>query len=441
MTQVKTEGAALQFADESGVSRRKHDALRAQWNALSAETTSLRMNLIAPAIPHFWIVREPRTIASPPGRTITRQHQLGADFAVVRRRGINELHITIQPEPDDTIAMMVVRLDTILREHDAVVARMEVFGAVAARAEFLMSMWRLMGDTPWPVMWIDGAGFGRTGIAGLHVFAVAGVDVETITVGRRIVGRAFSDSVARHCLLGDITPGSARASRMEQAGEIFKTMQTALHVAGMRVNDIARTWLYLDRLHSWYDYFERVRTGIFRQWGLFDSGVPASTAVGARNPHAVALVAGAWATVPRNDAMRTRSVRSPLQSLGDDYGNSVARAMEWDTPGHRRITVSGTASIAMRGESVHKGAIDAQVDLTMDVVEAILVSRGLDFADVTRATAYVKLPRHADALDDWFERQGVWFPAITAHAEGCRDELLFEVELDAIMEKPTGGRA
>lgn len=382
------------------------------------------------------IARKPQTIAPTTAKTITRHHQLGVDFTVVRRLGLNELHVTIQPEPDDTIAMMLLRLDTILREHDAVVVRMDVFGALAARPEFLMSMWRLMGEAEWPVMWIDGAGFGHNGIAGLHVFAVAGVEVETIIIGRRIVGRAFSDSFARHCLLGNIHPRRTRASRSEQAREVFETIQTALNVAGMSVNAIARTWLYLDRLRDWYGDLDRVRIELFREWGIFDSGLPASTGIGARNPHGVAVVAGAWATLPTNDAMAMRPVESPLQRSADDYGSNFARGMEWDTPRHRRITVSDTASTTFGGASAHKGDINAQVDLTMDVIEAILVSRGLDFSDVTRATAYVRMPRHAVALDDWFERRGLWFPTVITHADVRRDDLLFGVELDAIMEKP-----
>jgi enamine deaminase RidA (YjgF/YER057c/UK114 family) len=98
--------------------------------------------------------------------------------------------------------------------------------------------------------------------------------------------------------------------------------------------------------------------------------------------------------------------------------------------------VSGTTSIAPGGQSVHKDDITAQVNLSLDVIEALLLSRGLDFSDATRATAYLKTPRHANSLDDWFKPRGVWFPAVRIHAGVCRDDLLFELELDAIMEKP-----
>ena len=394
------------------------------------------MNTIALPTPALSIHRQPQAIVALPATTITRHHQLGADFTVVRRLGLNELHVTIQPEPDDTIAMMLLRLDTILREHNAIIARMDVFGAVAARVEFLTAMRRLMGEVAWPVTWIDGAGFDGSPIAGLHVFAVVGVNVESISVGGRIAGRVFSEPSARHCVLGDIIPRHARTSRAEQAREVFDAMQVALDLAGMSVNDIARTWLYLDRPLGWYGKLDRACAQLSRKWAIFESGVPASVEIGAGNPHGVAIVAGAWAMVPTNGGLSVRAVRSPLQRPADDSRSDGACGMEWNTPGHRRITVSSTANIALGGASGHKRDINTQVDLAMDVIEALLVSRGLDFSDVTRATTYVKSPRHASALDDWFERQRLWFPAVIAHADVCRDESLFGIELDAIMEKP-----
>ena len=56
------------------------------------------------------------------------------------------------------------------------------------------------------------------------------------------------------------------------------------------------------------------------------------------------------------------------------------------------------------------------------------------FTDVTRATAYIKHPRHAAALDDWFHRTGApWFPFVPTHTQVCRDELLYEIELETMI--------
>jgi enamine deaminase RidA (YjgF/YER057c/UK114 family) len=68
----------------------------------------------------------------------------------------------------------------------------------------------------------------------------------------------------------------------------------------------------------------------------------------------------------------------------------------------------------------------------MEVAYAILVSCGLNFSDVTRATAYFKNIQDALAFDAWRREQKVEsFPLIVAESTICRDELLFEIELDA----------
>lgn len=371
--------------------------------------------------------------------TIARQHQLGIDLTFVRRCGLNELHITLQPAPEENPSAMLLRLDAILREYKATVVRMEIFGSCASRPSFLKLMRRMMGRISWPLMWIDGAGPAGEPVAGLHVMAVHGANVKSLQIDGRVVGTMFTDASARHCILGDILPTHLHGARAKQAREVYENIERALHLAKMEPHNLARTWLYLDDLLSWYDDLNRVRTEIFREWNLFAAGVPASTGIGAKNPHGAAMIAGAWATVPHNAAAAVKEVVSPLQCPAGSYGSSFARAMEWTTPGHRRLTVSGTASIEPGGASAHLGDLLSQVDLTMDVVEAILDSRGATFADVTRATAYIKHPEHASALDDWFERSGApWFPAIATHTQVCRDELLFEIELDTIIATPGG---
>ncbi len=73
-----------------------------------------------------------------------------------------------------------------------------------------------------------------------------------------------------------------------------------------------------------------------------------------------------------------------------------------------------------------------QIDLTLQVVEAILVSRGFRFSDVTRATAYFKHLSDIPKFDAWRARHAMGsFPAIATQCGICRDDLLFELEADA----------
>jgi enamine deaminase RidA (YjgF/YER057c/UK114 family) len=113
------------------------------------------------------------------------------------------------------------------------------------------------------------------------------------------------------------------------------------------------------------------------------------------------------------------------------YGSSFSRAVEVGLPGSRRVLVSGTASIAPSGESVHLGDVDRQVARTVEVVEAILTSRGMTLDNATRAYVYFKYAKDAPAFQRYCDGRGLSLPAIVAAMDVCRDDLLFEIELDA----------
>ena len=99
---------------------------------------------------------------------------------------------------------------------------------------------------------------------------------------------------------------------------------------------------------------------------------------------------------------------------------------------HRRLWVSGTASIAPSGQTVHVGDVAGQIELTMQVVAAILESRGLGWADVSRAIAYVRAADMAQQFQAYRAAHGlVDWPVVTTENVICRDDLLFEIEVDA----------
>jgi enamine deaminase RidA (YjgF/YER057c/UK114 family) len=259
------------------------------------------------------------------------------------------------------------------------------------------------------------------------------VPVETVRLGGRPVGRTFSDHWVRHVLLGDIRPGDTTLSRPKQTQQGFENLEAALAATGMTFANVARTWLFLDEILAWYGPLNSVRTEFYRDRRVFERLVPASTGVSGRNSIGTAMLAGAWAVEPLNGAFTLREVRSPRQCAATSYGSSFSRAVELGTPELTRLLVSGTASIAPDGRSVCPNDMEAQIDLTMDVVRAILVSRGLDFSDGSRVTAYFKRAADIRCFDAWREKAGLaaW-PVVYTVADICRDELLFELEMDAL---------
>ena len=372
-----------------------------------------------------------------PPLALQREQRPGLSLTIVPRQNLREFHITLEPWAGETPSGLMARLQGLLREHAATVVRQEVFGSLSARAEVLGYWKSELREPGWPITWVEGGSWQGGQIAGVHTMAVAGTPVESLVVGNRVVGCVFSDAWARHCMLGDVRPTDPSDPKTSQTQQIFANLEEALIRAGMVLSDVARTWLFLDDILSWYGPFNLVRTEIFTQRNLFAKWVPSSTGIGARNPAGAALVAGAWAIQPTGDALALEEVASPLQCEARCYGSCFSRAFEIRSPDTQRLFVSGTASIEPGGRSVHPGEMRKQVDLTMEVIEAILGARRLGFSDVTRATAYIKRVEDAPRFAEWCADHGLsGFPVVTACSDVCRDELLFELELDAMAPSP-----
>ncbi len=364
---------------------------------------------------------------------ITRQHSRGLDLTTVAQGAMQELHATLRPLPGESPSGMVGRLGQVLRESGAVIARQEVFGDLAVHAEILSALHKELGELCWPVTYVQGRSCQGHPLSGMHVLAVSGAPVQTVRCQGQPVGRTYDDGWARHLLLGNLLPANARLDRPTQARQVYELIDAGLQAGGMGIPDLARTWLFIQKILDWYGPFNEVRTEFYQRKGVFDRVVPASTGVSGENTGGHALTAAAWASRGSRDGFVLQEVLSPKQCPAPAYGSSFSRAVELASPALRRVMVSGTASIAPGGASVCQGDVEAQIDVTMEVVRAILVSRGLDYPDVSRATAYFKRPEDVKHFEAWRKRLKIreW-PAVVTEADICRDELLFEIELDAL---------
>jgi enamine deaminase RidA (YjgF/YER057c/UK114 family) len=239
-------------------------------------------------------------------------------------------------------------------------------------------------------------------------------------------------SEARVFSMADIRPTDTRRSRAQQTREVFEKMEAALQDEGMTFANVVRTWFHLDDILAWYDEFNAVRNMFFTERNVFNGIVPASTGVGTANKHGAALVGAVLAIKPRSDRVQIEAVPSPLQCPALDYKSAFSRAVEVRLGGQRHLYVSGTASIDEHGASVCIDDFDGQVHHTMAVVEAILKSRQMTWTDTRRAVAYFTHLRDAAHFESLCRSCDVPDVSATAvHATICREELLFEFELDA----------
>jgi hypothetical protein len=157
--------------------------------------------------------------------------------------------------------------------------------------------------------------------------------------------------------------------------------------------------------------------------------------MGGPNPTGSALTSGLLAIRPTAEGrVEKRELGSPLQCPAPEYGSFFSRAMEVSFADLRHVLVSGTASIDLEGRSAHFGDPLAQTEFTFRVVAAILESRDMGWSDVTRAIAYFKHDGDADVLAEVAARLDLpELPLVVVHNDVCFDDLLFEMEVDAIL--------
>lgn len=254
--------------------------------------------------------------------------------------------------------------------------------------------------------------------------------------GRR-VGFSGEDDYARYCLIGAVVAPDLKAPRPMQAGMVFETMQEMLARRGFAFADVIRTWFFNHHITDWYGEFNRVRSDFFAANGVFDRLVPASTGIGAGNPYGAALAGSLLAVQPRSSLVKVVSVDSPLQCPALDYRSSFSRAVELSHPRGRLLIVSGTASIGRDGRTLHAGDAGAQVARAMRVATELLKARGMQWKNVLRGVVYCKGPWLLRHFLNYCRGHGIAEGRMArAFTDLCRNELLFEIELDAF--QPAG---
>ncbi len=367
---------------------------------------------------------------------VIKQNLKHSDVITLERNGLQERFISARRDGSDELSVF----DSFPHAPGNMAAQI-VFGGCsfqdAARAR--------MSGAAWPMLWVQGDVCSGAHVWGAQAFAIHGQQaLRQVMLADRVVGSFWSDSDADYCFMAGILPADLNERRGAQTHSCLQQIEAALQQVGMDFSHVVRTWLFLDDLLAWYDEFNEARTKFFESRGVFERLVPASTGIGASNPAGAALAVGALAIRRRHDRVRIHEVDSPLQCPATEYRSSFSRAVEVKFPDHRMLIISGTASIAPGGESMFAGDTAKQIHLTLDVVEAILNSRGMGWQDTTRAVGYFRDIRALPTYERCCRERGMpRLPLVPVHATVCRDDLLFEMELDAVAtlgsEKEKGG--
>lgn len=353
-------------------------------------------------------------------------------FRAIPRSGWTEYLIGAVPSADSCPSRWAADLGNFVLETGAVVVEVDGFGDAARVAEMKGSLGNVLG-VDFPASWMIRTGNGGPGTGGILIRAVLGVEVKPVMLGSRVLGYRFEDGEAAWCYLGGLVPEGVTADGACQTEEVMQAILSCLTSVGMNFRDVVRTWYYLDGILDWYGDFNSARTAFFHRHDVFSNMMPASTGIGIANDSGGLVLAKVHACRAKSERFTVSVAESPLQCSAYAYGSAFSRAVRLTAGGADILHISGTASIAPGGETDHLGDVAAQIQLTMEVVAAILRSAGMGWSDSVRGIAYF---RDAEELHRWEAVRVAWgLPenaVLAVHADVCRDDLLFELELEAV---------
>jgi len=289
----------------------------------------------------------------------------------------------------------------------------------------------------------DGAGpsllIGKEGLsgpfAGVQVHAISSDSrPEVIDVEGRPCGRILR--LPGHTLV-TLSGISALqfAQATEQARACLEKAESVLKQFGAYFLSVARTWVWLRDILSWYDDFNRVRNKFFTERGLIGTGsrqsMPASTGIG------LSLADGSKCAMDLIAVLALQGSPQFLPAVGKqqcalEYGSAFSRASRAITPAGQTVFVSGTASIDASGTTTCIADPSGQINTTIENVRAVLTDMHCRDEDVVQAVAYCKTTE-VEKIFNAVKADLPW-PLVTTICDICRPELLFEMEATAIIK-------
>ena len=325
--------------------------------------------------------------------------------------------------------------------HERIFGSLSVESAVMAMRNSMLQSQGISAENP--VTYIQGHPPWGEGLAGVLIHAVAadhsGDAVWTIMDGDIPCGRRWKQHGVTYAVLQNIH-ADMNASRPLQARLMIERAERILREQGASYGNVVRTWFYLSDILSWYGEFNKVRNQKYGEFGIMPGPgddrllLPASTGIRGETANSAACtmdllaVAGDGGVVPE-----MQKLTNPIQLDAFRYGSAFSRA---SVIHNNLVEVSGTAAIDGHGVSLHSGDIHGQIECTLHNIEALLAQKDLCLKDICSATVFVKHPHDAEIFYRMAAARGLQdLPAVCVVADVCRDELLFEMDAEAVVEK------
>jgi len=321
-----------------------------------------------------------------------------------------------------------------------------IFGSLGTEAMVLrarknaLSEWKIPSSGPVTYVAADPP-WGK-GLSGVIIHAVSLDDVDdawTIMDGGDPCGRGWRRNGATYLQLQSIQEQAGNGP--EQVRGLLERAERILRRNGASYKDVARTWFYLSDILDWYPGFNESRNRKYAEFGIMpglgDGRLlfPASTGVGADAPSGAAASMDLLAVVSSDETkLPVRKLTNQGQLDAFRYGAAFSRGAVIEENDVKLIEVSGTAAIDEHGVSLYPGDIRSQIDCTLDKIAMLLGQEGAGLADICAATVFVKRPEYAEVFRQVAADRGLAdLPAVCVVADVCREELLFEIDAEAIV--------
>ena len=330
---------------------------------------------------------------------------------------------------EDIIKFVDSLLKTIEKENITIIQSF-VFAGTNYTKDYVKAFHTNNYEVP-PYTWVSNGD--QDSIYGIQMFGIKNVQIDLVNENDTTIGYRFRDKYVEYCFLNGIVPENNILSESDQTNSVLKKTDKTLESLDMKWTDVLRTWFYNRDILAWYDTFNEVRTNYYTEKGIFKNIIPASTGIDGYNDKNKHLTLGLLSVKPLDNRTVFKEVDSPLQGSACSYGSSFSRATEIITPEYNKIYISGTASIDKEGDTIHLNDKEKQVQQTIDTVEKILSKANMSFKNITRGTAYCKTQDEFNYFKTYIKDNRMQnLPIIITRNIICRDNLLFELEVDAI---------
>lgn len=352
----------------------------------------------------------------------------------------SEIYISATPKENKPLQKQAEEIFAdirdVLRSKNASIFQERVFsikGATEVISQARAQMYGDIDDGVAPTFLVGQEGISGP-IAGVQVYAVSSNNrPETISIEGTTCGRIIRVQGRAQLTLSNIS-AQQFTKPSEQARGMLEKAESALKQFGADFLSVARTWMWLSDILSWYDDFNQVRNQFFIERGAIKKGgqqsIPASTGVGLGPANGGKCAMDLTAVLePPNSIQYLQAAGKQQSAL--EYGSAFSRACRATTLGAETVYVSGTASIDANGETTNIGDVTGQINTSIENVRAVLRDMNCRDEDVVQVVAYCKTAE----VEKTFEglKSDIPWPWVTAIGDICRPDLLFEIEAAAVL--------